>query len=106
MLRAYEFSLSTERDDCEMAGGVSFFPWLLFKRFDQFISLSPSNHSLAKLAAVSSANIMLGWGKEGTNKLMEDMGIGDRDKIDGEVRAGPKNVCQCKCQLCPSMAPV
>lgn len=58
-----------------MAGGVSFFPWLLFKRFDQFISLSLSNHFLAKLTVVPSASIMLGWGKEGTNKLMEEIGI-------------------------------
>lgn len=62
-----------------MAGGVSFIPWLLFRRFDQFISLSPSNHFLAKLTAVPSASIVLGWGKEGTNKLMEEMVVmGDR----------------------------
>lgn len=84
-----------------MAGGVSFFPWLLFKRFDQFISVSPSNHFLAKLKVVPSANITLGWGKEGTNKLMEEMGI--EGQIVREVRAGPENICQSKCQLCHSM---
>lgn len=87
-----------------MAGGVSFIPWLLFKRFDQFISLSPSNHFLAKLIAVPSAGIVLRWGKEGTNKLMEEMGVGRQ--VMGEVRAGPENVCRYKCQLCHSMAPV
>lgn len=87
-----------------MAGCVSFFPWLLFKRFDQFISLSPSNHFLAKLKVVPSANIMLGWGKEGTNKLMEEMGIGGQ--VVGEVRAGLENVCRSKCQLSHSMASV
>lgn len=87
-----------------MAGGVSFIPWLLFKRFDQFISLSPSNHFLAKLTAVPSASIVLGWGKEGTNKLMEEMVVGRQ--VMGEVRAGPENVCRHKCQLCHSRAPV
>lgn len=66
-----------------MAGGVSFFPWLLLKRFDQFISLSLSNNFLAKSTVVPSASIMLGWGKEGTNKLMEEMGIERQGK--GEV---------------------
>jgi len=57
-----------------MARGVACFPWLPFKRFDQFISLSPSNHLLAKLTAVPCAGIVLG-GKEQTNKLTEEMGV-------------------------------
>lgn len=48
-----------------MAGGVSFFPWLLFRRSDQFISLSPSNHFLAQLTAVPCAGIVKG-GEEGS----------------------------------------
>lgn len=58
-----------------MARGVSFFPWLLFRRSDQFISLSPSNYFLAKLTAVPHAGIVLG-GREGTNKLTEELGVG------------------------------
>lgn len=58
-----------------MARGVSFFPWLLFRRSDQFISLSPSNRFLAKLTVVPCAGIVL-RGMEGTNRLMERMGAG------------------------------
>lgn len=49
-----------------MARGVSFFSGLVFRRSDQFISLSPSNHFLAKLTVVPSAGIVLGGG--GGNK--------------------------------------
>ena len=58
-----------------MAGGVSFFPWLLFRRPDQFMSLSPSNHFLAQLTAVPCAGILKGRVK-GANKLTEEVGIG------------------------------
>lgn len=61
-----------------MARSVSFFPWLLFRRSDQFISLSPSNHFLTKLTAVPCAGIVLGRGRGAgqTNKLTEEMGVG------------------------------
>lgn len=63
-----------------MARGVSFFSGLVFRRSDQFISLSPSNHFLAKLTVVPSAGIVLGSegarGEEGTNKLTEGMRVG------------------------------
>lgn len=49
-----------------MARGVSFFPWLLFGRSDQFISLSPSNHFLAKLTAVPCAGVV--FEREGGDK--------------------------------------